>query len=304
MYRAFGLNLTSDIDLLELLEVKGIESNTDLKIIKKNVKDYPEQLINNKNSFFINENFICFQIKSVGIFMVEKGCQISFWPLEEADEDLIRLYLLGSCMGAILLQRKILPLHGSAVEVNGKAYAIVGDSGAGKSTLASALMKMGCKLITDDVIPVTLNSDNIPIVTPAYPHQKLWLESLNAFGMNSANYKSIFNRETKYSIPVNNQFVHNPLPLSGVIELNKYDGSEVILKPLNKLSCLQTLYNHTYRNFYISQMGLTEWHFKTTAALAEKINIFQLNRPADLFTANDLARKIVEVSLKGETING
>ena len=53
----------------------------------------------------------------------------------------VRLYLLGTCMGALLFQRKLLPLHGSAVVINGKAYAFVGDSGAGKSTLAAAFSK-------------------------------------------------------------------------------------------------------------------------------------------------------------------
>ena len=102
-----------------------------------------------------------------------------------SNEDEIRLYILGTCMGAILLQRKILPLHGSAIAIDGKAYAIVGDSGAGKSTLASAFLKRGYQLLSDDVIPVTLNHANVPIVTPAYPQQKLWLESLNHFGMES-----------------------------------------------------------------------------------------------------------------------
>ena len=47
-------------------------------------------------------------------------------PLKRYDEDVIRLYILGTCMGAILMQRRIFPLHGSAVAINGKAYAFVG----------------------------------------------------------------------------------------------------------------------------------------------------------------------------------
>ena len=83
-------------------------------------------------------------------------------------------------MGTILMQRKMLPLHGSAIEIDGKVYAIVGDSGAGKSTLASAFLKQGYKLVSDDVIAVSLSQENsIPYVTPAYPQQKLWQESLN-----------------------------------------------------------------------------------------------------------------------------
>ena len=41
------------------------------------------------------------------------------------DEDIIRLYILGTCMGAILMQRKILPLHGSAIAINGKAMRLL-----------------------------------------------------------------------------------------------------------------------------------------------------------------------------------
>ena len=40
-------------------------------------------------------------------------------------------------------EKDILPLHGSAVAINGKAYAFMGNSGAGKSTLASALINQG-----------------------------------------------------------------------------------------------------------------------------------------------------------------
>ena len=69
------------------------------------------------------------------------GNRISFSPAAGAEETAVRLYLLGTCMGALLFQRKLLPLHGSAVVINGKAYAFVGDSGAGKSTLAAAFLK-------------------------------------------------------------------------------------------------------------------------------------------------------------------
>ena len=81
------------------------------------------------------------------------------------------------------MQRKILPLHGSAIAIEGKAYAIVGESGAGKSTLAASLLSRGYKLLSDDVIPILLSEKNIPFVVPAYPQQKLWLESLNQFEM-------------------------------------------------------------------------------------------------------------------------
>ena len=112
-------------------------------------------------------------------------------------------------------------------QLDGKVYAIVGDSGAGKSTLASAFLKQGYKLLSDDVIAVSVSQENpIPYVTPSYPQQKLWQESLNIFGMENSNYRSIYGRENKYCIPVTKALLRHPLPLAGVFELVKTENND------------------------------------------------------------------------------
>ena len=204
-YKAFGLNVSSEISLPELPQLNE-NSLVDIVIKKADLTLLWEELAGESKYFVIKEDLILFRLPDNAIYMIQKGKEIFYSPMNNAHEDHIRLYLLGTCMGALLMQRKILPLHGSAIEIDGKAYAIVGDSGAGKSTLASAFLKLGYQLISDDVIPVTLNEQNIPMVTPAYPQQKLWLESLNQFGMESNHYRPIFDRETKYAIPVSEQF--------------------------------------------------------------------------------------------------
>src|SRR5690625_2743072 len=114
------------------------------------------------------------RMTDVGNNKIENGKSISVSPFEGSDDGQIRLNILGTCMGVILMQKKILPIHGSCIAIKGKAYEIVGDSGAGKSTLASTFINQGFQLLTDDVIAVKLSEDNIPIVTPSYPYQKLW----------------------------------------------------------------------------------------------------------------------------------
>lgn len=304
LYHAFGFNIQSDIDLLEL-PLNNIEENAPQIIVEKSdLSSFWRELSFENKSFVIKKEIILFKIQAVGIFSVQKGREILYSPFADADDDLIRLYLLGTCMGAILMQRRVLPLHGSAVAIDGKAYAIIGDSGAGKSTLASSLINMGYQLISDDVIPVTLNEEKLPLITPAYPQQKLWLESLNEFGMDANGYKQIFNRETKYAVPVKNQFVTQKLQLSGIFELVKTDNTEIIVKPIHKLNSLHTLFKHTYRNFFIAQMGLTEWHFNTTVAMAEKINLYQLSRPTNRFTAHELAEEIINAIKEEEILYG
>src|SRR5690606_10479084 len=118
---------------------------------------------------------VFYLIPGAAIYRVRDGCEIAVSPFEDADPGLVRLYVLGSCMGALLLQRRMLPLHGSALAIDGKAYVIVGPSGAGKSTLAAALAARGQRLISDDISPIRWQEDEaLPSVVPSYPQQKLW----------------------------------------------------------------------------------------------------------------------------------
>ncbi|MNI48965.1 HPr kinase/phosphorylase [compost metagenome] len=236
-----------------------------------------------------------FHIPEIATFAITEGKLITVSPMKEADEDEIRLLVLGTCMGAILMQRKIYPLHGSAIAINGKAYAIIGDSGAGKSTLASAFLNQGYELLSDDVIAISLSQDElIPIVTPSYPQQKLWQDSLDNFGMEKSQYRSIFRRENKYYIPVSSKYFNKPLPLAGVYELVKTEDKEIACCRIGNLERFNTLFTHTYRNFLIPQMGLTDWHFNTSASMVNQIDMFQLRRPVSKFSAPQLVSVILE----------
>ena len=246
-----------------------------------------------EEDFVIKKDWILFHVPETAIFLIQDGNKIVVSPMNGSDEDEIRLYILGTCMGAILLQRKILPLHGSAIAIDGKAYAIVGDSGAGKSTLASAFLKKGYQLLSDDVIPVTLNHANVPIVTPAYPQQKLWLESLQHFGMESTDYQPLFVRDTKFAVPVESQFATESLPLAGIFELVKGDHQEIAIQPIEKMQRFYKLYTHTYRNFFMHGAGLMEWHFDTSSKMMNKMSFHQISRPTSRFTANELAERIL-----------
>ncbi|MDQ0217474.1 aldolase [Peribacillus cavernae] len=303
VYKAFGFQVLSEIPLPELPTLTGLQNSEEIVVEVADLTTLWSETLTPNKYFFIKENLCLFQIPNVAIFLVKEGNKIIVSPMEGSAEDQIRLYILGTCMGAILLQRKILPMHGSAIAIDGKAYAIVGDSGAGKSTLASAFLNKGYQLISDDVIPVTLSEENTPLVTPAYPQQKLWLESLDQFGMESNQYRPIIDRETKFAVPVVSQFVEEPMPLAGVCELVKADSDEIEILPIQRLERFHTLFNHTYRNFFIAQSGLMEWHFSTCAKMVNKIELYQLRRPMTRFTAHDLTDLMLNIIQKGEKVS-
>lgn len=299
-YSAFGLEVISEIPLPEVSEIGEPKIFFDTEIIIGNLTEEWSVTGALIDHFFIKENIVMFQIGEVAIFSIKNGNQIIVSPLDGFNEDEARLYILGTCMGVILLQRRILPLHGSAIVLDGKAYGFVGDSGAGKSTIASSFVQKGYSLLTDDVIAVTFSEKGIPVVSPSYPQQKLWQESLNQFGMDYQQYRPLVERETKYAVPIPSNFLHKSYPLAGVFEIVKTNHDEIEILPIQGVKRLETLYYHTYRNFMIAPAGLTEWHFHSLVQIVNEINFFQLKRPNSYFTANELPDLVLQMIKKSK----
>lgn len=292
-YHAFGFTIASEISLPGLLPCQTNKPQIDIWIKRKELSEIWNQNAPENSYFSVIDDVIMFHIPNVVYFLIQNGNEIYFSPIAKCKDDLIRLYLLGTCMGIILLQRKILPLHGSAISVDGKAYAIVGDSGAGKSTLAKAFLNKGYHLISDDVIPVTFSEEQVPLVTPSYPQQKLWIESLNHFGLESEQFKPLVERETKFSVPVFSQFASEQLPLAGIFELTKTKSDDLIFTSIKGMERFHILFNHTYRNFILSRVELIDWHFETSAKLVNKIPFYKISRPLKRFTTDEITEHIL-----------
>jgi hypothetical protein len=292
MFKAFGLSINSDIPLPELAQIEMSDGHCQVRIkLNRNLKN----IYNGKPyEFVIEDKTVTFMIPEIGVFQVKGGEEIIVSPFDHANRDIIRLYTLGSCFGALLLQRGIYPLHGSAIAIDGKAYAIVGESGAGKSTLASAFMEKGYSLLSDDVIAITLSKgDRRPIVIPSYPQQKLWQQSLDAFGFSNQKLRPIYGREDKFCIPVTEKYYSSPLPLAGIFELSKTDDDAVSMKPITGLEQIQRLFLHTYRQFLVSKMKLEEWHFNQSVLLTERLPFYHIKRPIVGFSVFDVADRIL-----------
>jgi hypothetical protein len=301
VYEAFGLKIMSEINLPEVKRAKSKLEGANVEIVLGDLSREWEEF-GHEGKYSVKDNTVIFCIKNTAIFSIEKGERVIVSPLEHADFNKIRLYILGTCMGIILMQKKILPLHGSAFVINGKAYAIVGNSGAGKSTLASTFMTSGYKLISDDVIPVSLSNNQKPIVHPSYPQQKLWEESVEKLCLPQNKYSPLFEREKKYAIPVEPYFYKfGSVPLAGIFELEKSKEEELIIEKVNdSLEKLPILYTHTFRNSVLNRLGLLKWHFSSTANIADHVEIYKVRRPISRFTPFNIQSLILNEIRKGE----
>jgi hypothetical protein len=80
--------------------------------------------------------------------------------------------LLGPILGCVLRLRGRTFLHGSAVAVEGKVLAFVGERGAGKSTTALALVQQGAAMVTDDLV-ILEETESGFVVPPGPPSLRL-----------------------------------------------------------------------------------------------------------------------------------
>ncbi|MCU6710569.1 aldolase [Paenibacillus sp. J5C_2022] len=306
VYQAFGLLITSEIALTGEEALWADAGEADASIHWGDLSEMWSQLSEPEERYVIRDNFVLLHMPHTATYLIEDGCRIIVSPIGTPPPERIRLYLDGYCMGALLLQRGILPLHGTAVVIEGKAYGIIGRSGAGKSTLAKAFLDHGYAFLTDDVIPVRLPSgEGEAEVLPALPEQKLWQESLRQLGMEDRGFHPIYEREikrddvvtgkkTKYKIPVE-PFHKGPLPLGGLFELVKsdhMDGSAALV-PVSKVEQLHIVMRHTFNRELIHPLGLLEWHFRTASSLAGMTSVQVLQRSSATFTVQELLQLIV-----------
>ena len=302
-YKGFGLKILSEIDLPEFqIDNKSEEIGNDVFVTLCDLKNEWLNKSREGKYFIVEKDYCLFEVPDVAIYLIKDGNSIFVSPYPGAADGLINLYILGTCMGALLMQRKVFPLHGSALAIGGKSYAIIGESGAGKSTLATSLLNKGSKLISDDVIPVILNESGLPTLLPSYPQQKLWNESLKNFQMDSNKYKPIVQRENKFTVPVIEKFERNQLPLAGIFELTKNNDTGISIKSVPKLSRFPIIFNHTYRNFFLHGLGLLNWHLNFSARIISCVNFHHISRPDNCFTANNIAEMILTTIKKEENI--
>lgn len=59
--------------------------------------------------------------------------------------------------------RGLVPLHASAVAIDGRAVLVVGRSGAGKSTLTAGLLALGARFIADDLVVLSVGRHRIDV---------------------------------------------------------------------------------------------------------------------------------------------
>lgn len=222
-------------------------------------------------------------------FLIRNGTEILIERVHEHNPETLRLFLLGSCMGAVLFQRGMIPLHGNAIATSKGALVLCGESGAGKSTLAAVLHQRGYQVLADDICAVHLNPNGAPIVAPGYPRLKLWADTLAHFATSSDGLQRIRPELEKYHIPVHDAFCAHPQPLAAVYVLAVTNTPRPAITPVTGIAKLQTLKDHLYKMRLPEAHALWPNMFSSLSTVARRARVRVLTRPDRAFLLDELA---------------
>lgn len=285
---AFGLAVTSEFRIAGIAPTPA-HAQTDLRIIRADLTQFDIPV----NCCIAGPAEHRFSYEKVGIFRITNGNLIEVDPDPACTESHLGVYLMGSCMGAILHQRGFMPIHGSCVTDGKRAILITGDSGAGKSTLAAEFLSRGWKLLTDDVSAV-YNVEGTPMVRSSYPSQKLWQDAMDRYEKSGDDVHSLYFSEDreKFGVSVADSFFDGVSELSMVIRLLPAD-QPCSISPIEGMTRVDQLMRNTYRSFMIAPKDRPR-HFQRCVTLSTKVPMALVIRENGKQCANTLYDMITD----------
>ncbi len=277
-YRAFGLNVASEVCLPELPPIGATEADVVIRL-----GNVPSQLGATeilRPIWAVNpREFLFHPPQTQARYYVRDGREIIVEIGNARIDRLARAFVLGSCFGAVLQQRGKLLLHASCFDWGGRAFALCGRSGAGKSTTAAMMLSAGARYLSDDTTLIEVG-DEIRAI-PGFPISKLSAQSLNQLGIDSAGLVQIEDERKKFIRPLGpDSFSNQPTPLAGIFVVRSSPNTDdVLCHRLCASAALDRLQRHSYRKNLLVAERRREM-FRQLGEVVSKLPLVVITRPA------------------------
>jgi hypothetical protein len=197
--------------------------------------------------------------------------------------------LFGSVMGALLYQRGLFPLHGSAVETPWGAMIFVGLQGAGKSTLAAQFHRKGYRLLSDDVCAVADTPEGLQIL-PALAKFRLCADAYERLGSPREGHFDV----DKYMVPMGDGYCPHPVPLRAIHILRLLDSTTSnpeaapTFELLSGFDRVQRLLENLYRPHYLKGQGTQANLMRLAGLIAQQATLAAVTRQRNAAEADGL----------------
>ena len=269
----YGLKL---IECESVLPVSNTKQNEISVLIKKNTNS-EENIYKYKCN--ILENAVKLELPKLGKFWIENGNRIVINHNSDIEPKETLPFLYSYCIGVLLYQREMIPLHGSAILTEKGAILFIGPSRAGKSLTAAALSKRGFQVISDDICAIKV-VDNKPVLVPSNTPLMLWKKSLKTLDISIKGLQKVRGELEKYYIPVNQKNIIKYYSISKIYILQSHNKETIELSdPLKGKEKYYDVKNNTYQKKFISELNMDKKHFTVLISLLSNTEVKAVKRP-------------------------
>ena len=273
-FTLYGLEVESALDLPGAMPGHR-HGPADVRI---SFADLPEELENTPGGHGDGAGGFLLNVRGTGRYWIVSGSEIRVEREAGGQMSHLRLYLMGSALGALLYMRGFLLLHANAVVIADQAVALAGPSGSGKSTLAMAFSKAGHPVLTDDVCAIAPDGQ----VEPGWRRMRLWDDAMAMFDLDPADHPRSFEGDPDYRKhdvpPVSDLPMAAPM---AAILLFDPDEKEAI-RPLGPSEAAIGLIANLYRGEYLESLSARDEVVKSCATLAARVPVYRFSRSEGL----------------------
>jgi hypothetical protein len=210
--------------------------------------------------------------------------------------DIVEMALIGVVCALLLSRQGRTLLHGAAVSADGGALAILGDSGRGKSTLGAALLQAGARLISEDLIVTETGGDAVRVHS-GYDRISLLPDAMAALGVDPGEARVRPGRGLeKFWLPagaLGGMAPSGSPPLTAIYILAAPDpqSQASAAHPVSPRIAAIELVRHLYGAPWMRPVSPADLAY--CAAVAARVPVFRLARPASLAAIGETARMLL-----------
>ena len=292
LYRAYGLNLHSEMELPELPRVRGA-SDLEFRVSEcpfGRVRQWFHKWTQPSGAVWlllgrIGRDYLMRFPDLADFFISQDARTVCCYSKRAIAASTVRHLLLDQVLPAALSQRGRLVLHAGAVVLPAGVVAFLGRTGQGKSTLTASLCMEGYPLITDDCLLIEDDHDG-PFCVPSYPGLRLWEDSASRFVQEPAMLPKVAHYSEKYRLSDSKLVLwrsEKPARLRRLYLLDLVEdrsAHEVRIRPISPTVAVMKLLEYSFR-LDLQDSNLLRKEFTRLTSLVARHLVYQLSYPRE-----------------------
>lgn len=218
------------------------------------------------------------------------------WPrriichlLDPAHSYLVEIRFLGPVMAYWLERQGLVALHASAVAFEDRAVVFLSGNKGGKTSLAAAMLNLGHKLLTDDILAIEETNDVLS-GRPGYPQMRMWPPLAAHFLGNFESLGVIHPSYSKRRVPIGNrgfgQFHDVSRPLGCIyLPQRRSEGSsrlDIEINPVPRRESVIELIRHSFSPNIVEATGMQPQRLSFLSRLVQRVPVRSLVYPEGL----------------------